>query len=331
MALNQAPTPAAPQNGQTTGRTAPTYEFCRTAQWSPEDEERILEPYKYITSTSGKDIRTRMINAFNLWLDVPEDKLAVIGRVIGMLHNASLLIDDVEDDSQLRRGSPVAHKIYGIPQVINTANYVYFQAFAELSRIKSSDPSTDLNSIVIEELLNLHRGQGLDLLWRDALECPSERDYILMVNNKTGGLFQLAIRLMMATARRNIGLNYIPFVNDFGIFFQIRDDFCNLCAKDYATNKGYAEDLTEGKFSFPIVHGVNSNRNDRSLLSILQKRTTSPILKDHAIAYLKNRTHSFEYTQRVLYKLECQVRGELEQLGGNPGLEAIVDLLSQPI
>jgi geranylgeranyl diphosphate synthase type 3 len=51
----------------------------------------LLEPYSYITNTPGKDIRGVMIAAFNVWLQVPDDKLQVIVRVIGMLHNASLL------------------------------------------------------------------------------------------------------------------------------------------------------------------------------------------------------------------------------------------------
>lgn len=100
----------------------------------------------------------------------------------------------------------VAHKIYGVPQTINTANYVYFQAFAELSALNGTEESTKdgLYKIVVgwrpiilccrdfranhdgrfaDELLNLHRGQGLDLFWRDALFCPSEEEYIAMVNN----------------------------------------------------------------------------------------------------------------------------------------------------
>jgi geranylgeranyl diphosphate synthase type 3 len=48
-------------------------------------------------------------------------------------------MDDVEDDSQLRRGAPVAHKIYGIPQTINTANYVYFLAYQELFKLRDWD------------------------------------------------------------------------------------------------------------------------------------------------------------------------------------------------
>lgn len=55
-----------------------------------------------------------------------------------------------------------------------------------------------LVEIFTEELLNLHRGQGMDLYWRDSLTCPSEADYLEMVGNKTGGLFRLAIKLMQA-------------------------------------------------------------------------------------------------------------------------------------
>ena len=59
----------------------------------------------------------------------------------------------------------------------------------------------------------------------------------------------------------------MPLVDLIGVLFQIRDDYMNLQADEYATNKGFAEDLTEGKFSFPIVHGVRANPSDRQLLS----------------------------------------------------------------
>jgi geranylgeranyl diphosphate synthase type 3 len=122
-------------------------------------------------------------------------------------------MDDVEDSSELRRGIPVAHKIYGVPQTINTANYVYFLAMQELYRFRSSavaknaeqgrkeddkldevitgeqrrkrSPTLVLMAIHVwsrkEELLQLHRGQGLDLFWRDTLTCPTEEEYVGMV------------------------------------------------------------------------------------------------------------------------------------------------------
>lgn len=55
--------------------------------------------------------------------------------------------------------------------------------------------------IYTDELCNLHRGQGMDLYWRDTLTCPTEDDYLEMVGNKTGGLFRLAVKLMQAESR----------------------------------------------------------------------------------------------------------------------------------
>jgi len=303
-----------------------------------------------------------MIDAFNTWLNVPEDKLKIITRVVSMLHSASLLVDDIEDDSQLRRGQPVAHKIYGIPQTINTANYVYFLAYQELFNLRpgaaspasnftesmprqAADaptsvehdgsaqqkkrliPDNELDRIVTAELLCLHRGQGLEIFWRDSLHCPTEEEYVGMVNDKTGGLFRIAVKLMMACSTTNSDIDYVPLVNIFGIYFQIRDDYMNLQSTQYATNKGFAEDLTEGKFSFPVVHGVRADTSNRQVLNVLQKRPSSPTLKTHTISYLKNHTKSFDYTLSVLRTLEKQTRDEIQRLGGNLKLEGIVDTL----
>lgn len=109
-------------------------------------------------------------------------------------------VDDVEDNSLLRRGIPVAHSIFGTAQTINSANYVYFGALQEL--LKLGNPRAI--QIYTDELCNLHRGQGMDLFWRDTLTCPSEEDYLEMVGNKTGGLFRLAVKLMQVESRSNM-------------------------------------------------------------------------------------------------------------------------------
>ncbi|KAG5725282.1 Geranylgeranyl pyrophosphate synthase [Termitomyces sp. T112] len=301
--------------------------------WSPQKEATLLEPYTYITSNPGKDIRGRLIEAFNLWLEVPTPKLAVISRLVSMLHSASLLVDDIEDNSQLRRGQPVAHKIYGVPQTINTANYVFFLAYQELFRLRDQDSfesgrDQKLDVIVNEELLSLHRGQGLEIFWRDSLQCPTEDEYLSMVNNKTGGLLRIGIKLMMACSTNNVDVDYVPLVNLIGIYFQIRDDLMNLLGTEYTKNKGFAEDLTEGKFSFPVVHSINADETNRQVLNVLQKRPTSPTLKNHTIEYMRTHTKSFEYTFAVLETLEAQMRKEIQRLGGNTKLQGVVDSLS---
>jgi geranylgeranyl diphosphate synthase type 3 len=161
------------------------------------EEKILLGPYDYLFAHPGKDVRAQLISAFNEWLEVPPASLEVITKVVGMLHTASLLVDDVEDGSFLRRGLPVTHSIFGTAQTINSANYVYFCALQELQKLGNAQAIL----IYTEELLNLHRGQGMDLFWRDTLTCPSEDDYLEMVGNKTGGLFRLAIKLMQAESQ----------------------------------------------------------------------------------------------------------------------------------
>lgn len=96
----------------------------------------------------------------------------------------------------------------------------------------------------------------------------------------------------------------------------------------YASNKGFAEDLTEGKFSFPVVHGIHADTTNHQVMNVLQKRPTTPTLKHHVIGYLKDRTKSFAYTLDVLDILERRVRGEIARLGGNEGLSALMDYLT---
>ena len=88
----------------------------------------------------------------------------------------------------------MAHSIFGVAQTLNSSNYVYFCALHELQRLRNARAI----EIYTDELVNLHRGQGMDLFWRDSLTCPSEDDYLEMVGNKTGGLFRLAVKLMQA-------------------------------------------------------------------------------------------------------------------------------------
>ncbi|QDS77398.1 farnesyltranstransferase [Venturia effusa] len=310
--------------------------------WSQAKEKILLGPYDYLLEHPGKDIRSTMISAFNAWLQVPEQSLAIITKVVGMLHTASLLVDDVEDSSLLRRGVPVAHSIFGVAQTINSANYVYFLALQQLSLL--NNPATI--HIYTEELLNLHRGQGMDLFWRDTLTCPTEEDYLEMVGNKTGGLFRLAIKLMQAESplvgKRGAGAIYgsggdidcVPLVSTVGLLFQILDDIQNLSSPIYAARKGLCEDLTEGKFSFPVIHAIRADPHNLTLLNILKQKTQDEDVKKYAVSYME-KMGSFDYAtavvkllgdeaSRMVAELEKRVGGE----GGRKGAEGIRGILA---
>eukprot|EP00553_Chaetoceros_curvisetus_P002064 CAMPEP_0204624710 /NCGR_PEP_ID=MMETSP0717-20131115/10426_1 /ASSEMBLY_ACC=CAM_ASM_000666 /TAXON_ID=230516 /ORGANISM="Chaetoceros curvisetus" /LENGTH=343 /DNA_ID=CAMNT_0051640189 /DNA_START=117 /DNA_END=1148 /DNA_ORIENTATION=- len=284
----------------------------------------LLEAYHYVSSVPGKDVRGKLIDCFQLWLQVSNPgTLQSVKDIIGDLHNASLLVDDIEDNSKLRRGQPVAHGIFGIPHVLNCANYVYFLALDKCQRLNNPKAT----SIFVSELLNLHRGQGYDIMWRDNLKCPTEEQYCQMVIDKTGGLFRLAVGLIQASATMNQETDFTPLVNNLGLYFQIRDDLINLCDEDYFKSKSFCEDLTEGKFSFPIIHCIReTGENDSRLLSILKQRTDDVDIKKYAQSLMRT-TGSFKYTRDKCIALKNDILEQIESLGGNPPLEKLIYLL----
>jgi len=282
-----------------------------------EIDEATLEAFRYVESIPGKNVRGKLIDAFQFWLQIPPEKVHPIKEVISNLHNASLLIDDIEDNSKLRRGVPVAHKIYGVPTTLNTANYVYFLALEKCLLLQNANAM----KVFTSELLNLHRGQAHDILWRDSGQCPSEDEYKAMVLDKTGGLFRLAVGLMQACSDDQT--DFSPLLNELALYFQIRDDYVNISSAWYSKTKGFCEDITEGKFSFPILHSINSNPNDHRLINILKQRTEDEDVKKYAVEWMEQ-TGSLTYTREVINHHKDRVLDEISKLGGHPVLSKII-------
>nr|Q9C446.1 RecName: Full=Geranylgeranyl pyrophosphate synthase paxG; Short=GGPP synthase; Short=GGPPSase; AltName: Full=(2E,6E)-farnesyl diphosphate synthase; AltName: Full=Dimethylallyltranstransferase; AltName: Full=Farnesyl diphosphate synthase; AltName: Full=Farnesyltranstransferase; AltName: Full=Geranylgeranyl diphosphate synthase; AltName: Full=Geranyltranstransferase; AltName: Full=Paxilline synthesis protein G [Penicillium paxilli]AAK11531.1 PaxG [Penicillium paxilli] len=284
----------------------------------------VRGPLDYLLAIPGKDIRSKLIDSFNIWLQLPEEKLSIVKDIINLLHTASLLIDDIQDASRLRRGKPVAHDVYGVAQTINSANYAYYLQQARLKEI--GDPRAF--EIFTRSLLDLHLGQGMDLYWRDMVVCPTEEEYTRMVMYKTGGLFNLALDLMRIQSRKNT--DFSKLVELLGVIFQIRDDYMNLQSGLYAEKKGLMEDLTEGKFSYPIIHSIRASPESSELLDILKQRTEDEAVKIRAVKIMES-TGSFQYTRETLSRLSAEARGYVKKLetslGPNPGIHKILDLL----
>ncbi|CAF4436322.1 unnamed protein product [Didymodactylos carnosus] len=164
----------------------------------------------------------------------------------------------------------------------------------------------------------------MEIWWRDNFVAPSEDEYRTMVARKCGGLFNLGIRLMQLFSSEQQDFNTICHL--LSLLFQIRDDYCNLISKEYTQNKSYCEDLTEGKFSFPIIHAINTHDSDTRIIHILKQRTQDYELKTYCVNLL-HEFGSIEYTKRVCYDLAKSTFEEIDLLGGNVYLENIVRTL----
>ncbi|XP_054163808.1 geranylgeranyl pyrophosphate synthase-like [Oppia nitens] len=286
--------------------------------------EILLEPYNYLLQSSGKQIRTKLMTAFNYWLKIPDDYLKVVQEIIEMLHNSSLLVDDIEDGSDLRRGKPVAHHVYGMANAINTANYVYFLSLKKIIEKFPKYLVTSAVTMFTDCLIGLHKGQGLDIHWRETFNCPTEQQYFQMINMKTTALFALSVQLMQLFSDNK--QDFSQLICLLGTYFQIKDDFANLCSQEYTENKSFCEDITEGKFSFPIIHGIRSQPNDSEIVNILRQKTRNEELKKKVIQKLLQ-LGSFEYTIGVLNKINSEIRVELNKFEANKQITNIIDLL----
>lgn len=301
-------------------------------QWDEQNECILEKPYNYIAKQQGKKFRNKLIQIFNQFYKLPDIVLSNLLPMIEILHNSSLMIDDIEDNSTLRRGFKTSHLVYGMPMTINSANYMYFVSMNLIPKLitkeardhdQSSCDSLEIKlyQIFNEEICNLHRGQGLDIYWRDNNIIPTEEMYFNMVINKTGGLFRLTIRLMESLSKfylpksNNIHFSLVPLCNLLGVIYQIRDDYLNLASETMTINKGFAEDITEGKLSFPIIHGINYERNNieserHFLLNTIMSRPTDTDIKLKVITFLKEESHSLDYTRDTIKNLAKLLKEE---------------------
>eukprot|EP00064_Thunnus_orientalis_P009606 superscaffoldBa00001228_g9630 len=312
-------------------------------------ERILLEPYKYLSQLPGKQVRTKLAQAFNHWLNVPEDKLQVRNQPF-----KASKCSESPDVYCRRRFQEVQHRlwrfgkfplhasvalrpladwlppvlsdnvesIYGIPSVINSANYVYFLGLEKVLTLEHPEAVR----VFTRQLLELHRGQGLDIHWRDTYTCPTEQEYRNMVLQKTGGLFGLAVGLMQLFSDWKQELK--PLLDTLGLFFQIRDDYANLSSREYSENKSFCEDLTEGKFSFPIIHAIWSRPESTQVQNILRQRTENMDIKRYCVDYLE-KVGSFAYTRQTLRDLEVEAYRLIKEFGGNPQLESLIKHLSK--
>jgi len=182
-----------------------------------------------------------------------------------LIHNGSLIVDDIEDKSEVRRGKPCLHLIYGGDVAINAGNAMYFWPLLILKQKKESmSPETLISGYEVcsEELLKLHFGQGMDIIWHNdkGEHDPTIEQYLQMCAYKTGTLARLSAKLSAlvcgASAEQVYALG--KFAETIGVAFQIQDDILNLVGEKFQESKGVGEDIHEGKRTLMVLHSFKN-------------------------------------------------------------------------
>lgn len=185
-----------------------------------------------------------------------------VAAAIEMIHNFTLIHDDIEDNDLERRGRPTAWAIWGKPLAINTGDYLYTLAFHCLHQldITKIPPERVLSvlRLVSESCLVLTTGQDLDLRFEQVQDISTEM-YLDMVYRKTGALLEAAVvaGALLGTDDNEIIENYREFARNIGIAFQMRDDILGIWGNSATTGKSSDNDLRRKKKTLPVIYTLN--------------------------------------------------------------------------
>jgi octaprenyl-diphosphate synthase len=185
--------------------------------------------------------------------------------MVEIAHNGSLIVDDIEDGAVQRRGEEAEHIKFGMDLALNAGNLMYFLPARVIDTASFSDAQRLLlHRFYVEDMVRLHFGQGLDILWhRDHESIPGVEQYREMCRLKTGGLSRLAARAAVIAVggdeRTADRLGRIA--EEFGACFQIIDDVKNLGPGVPGKERG--DDIIEGKKSLPIILYLNRHREHK--------------------------------------------------------------------
>lgn len=179
---------------------------------------------------------------------------------VELVHNFSLIHDDIEDDSPLRHGRPTVWKKWGIPQAINAGDAMLtlaHLALLDLQETASAEVALRAARLLQETCLHLTQGQFLDLAYetRGDLKMTS---YWPMVSGKTAALLSACtgIGALVAEAPEACQEAYREFGRTLGLAFQAQDDLLGIWGNAALTGKSAESDLVSGKKSLPVLYGL---------------------------------------------------------------------------
>ena len=233
-------------------------------------EKNISDLYKYIFKSDGKRLRAKLsliTSSLNKRINKKRLKLAA---VIELLHTATLVHDDVVDESQTRRGIKSVNTLWSNAHGVLIGDYIYSKAF--ILMVEIAEPK------ILYELANatndISKGELIQL---DALNNVSIdlKQLEAISYYKTGRLFEASAKTgaILSSGDRNFVSNVSKCAKNLGVLFQIKDDLLDYSLDEKAIGKPVFQDIKEGKLTYPFYFAyINADKNNKEkLLSYLGK------------------------------------------------------------
>jgi geranylgeranyl diphosphate synthase type I len=187
---------------------------------------------------------------------------------VELLHNFSLIHDDIQDNSPTRHGRPTVWRIWGIANAINAGDALFALACHALERLKETGVPAEVVLQVWEVFnrtaLELTRGQHLDMRF-ERQETVSVDEYVAMISGKSAALIAACAQIgaLIATGSETIARLYSQFGLNLGIAFQIHDDILGIWGDPSITGKSAATDILSRKKSLPVLYGLSQSEELR--------------------------------------------------------------------
>ncbi|MBM4246239.1 MAG: polyprenyl synthetase family protein [Deltaproteobacteria bacterium] len=286
---------------------------------------QVNSPVWTLVDRGGKRWRTTIGRLAYRVAGGGEPEPGPVFEVPELLHNASLVIDDIEDAATERRGGAPAHLSYGVPIALNAANAAYFRALAALRGHLDDARRLRALDMLSEELFAAHLGQALDLTLGTWVKLGAKlrtTHYELLARAKTGALVRIAARLgaIAACADARVEGALATWAGELGVAYQIRDDVDDLALG--------SSDLERGRATYPLLALLE----DESLLP----RDEVLVLLDggdaRSAAYLEALLEDGALSRRCLNAARAaggRAIAALETLAPGPSRDALFALTEQ--
>lgn len=282
----------------------------------------------------GKRVRPylmlTMMEAFN----TDYKKGLEIASGIEIFHNFTLIHDDIEDSSELRRGKPCIHIMHGIPLAINAGDGMFVHVLKSISNSKiSCEEKQKVLEMLSHGFIQVLNGQGYELGWIHYNEWNlTEENYFKMAIGKTGELIATSAKVgaYLGGANEEEILEMESFGLEIGLAFQIQDDVLNLIGEEQKYKKEIGGDIREGKRTLIVIHALK-NINDeekRKLIEILSAKENTKEEIEWSIELMKN-SGSIQYAKTYAEELVEKAKKRLNFVKNNDKrkeLELLADL-----
>ncbi|WP_434357107.1 octaprenyl diphosphate synthase [Parasalinivibrio latis] len=249
----------------------------------------------YIVSGGGKRIRPMLAVLSAKALGYQGDKHTTAAAFIEFIHTATLLHDDVVDESNMRRGKATANATFGNAAAVLVGDYIYtrsFQMMTSLRSLKILDLMSEATNVIAEgEVLQLMNCNDPD---------TTEESYMQVIYSKTARLFEAATQIgaIICESDEIIEKAMQDYGRYLGTAFQLIDDVMDYVADGKEMGKNVGDDLAEGKPTLPLLHAmVNGTEEERSMIRQAIENGNGLDKLDPILACMK-RVGSLEYTQQ---------------------------------